>query len=66
MGFMHWQPEPVATLCWAQTGSLAMGVRSCDARASTDIGLCATHYRELFGHAPNHDLGREPIEKAAH
>ncbi|MGH8909284.1 MAG: hypothetical protein ACRD0K_23025 [Egibacteraceae bacterium] len=60
MGYMHWQPEPVAVLCWAQVGSPLTSIRSCDLLAQTDIGLCARHYHEVFGRlAPDVALDRE-------
>jgi hypothetical protein len=52
MGYMHWQPEPVPTLCWAQVGSPLTSIRACDVLANTDIGLCDRHYFELFGRRP--------------
>ncbi|MGH8933046.1 MAG: hypothetical protein ACRDZO_21075 [Egibacteraceae bacterium] len=53
MGLMHWQPDPVASLCWAQVGSSPGTLRACDALAKTDIGLCGRHYMELFGREPS-------------
>lgn len=47
---MTWKRDAPGDRCWADRRSLLAGrTDECGLAATTRIGLCASHYREIFG-----------------